>query len=837
MTDRASWRPTGTRSTDDGLRTTDATYPMQTSIATSSVQHSEAVRGTGRARCYAPFRKAAVLGAGTMGAQIAAHLANAGLQVHLLDIPPRQEGGARNAVAERGLRQAARLKPDPFFTKDVFHRIETGNLEDHLDRIADVDWVIEAVVEDLDIKRALLARVEAVVRGDAIVSTNTSGLPVHEIAEGRSPGFRSRFLGTHFFNPPRYLKLLELVPSADTDPDVLARVAQFGRLHLGKGIVVARDTPYFIGNRIGVYAMSVAMRPFAEGDYTIEEIDTLTGTLVGRPKSATFRTADVVGLDVMQHVAKNLYEAVPEDESREAFVLPDAFTRLVEQGALGQKTGAGFYRKEGREIRSIDPATGKYAPARPIELDDLAEIEKEPDLKARLRALFEHEGRAGAFFRETTLDVLGYSARRIPAITENPADLDRALRWGFGWEMGPFEQWDAIGFEAVLKAMEERGIALPEWLPTMREQADSFYREADGRREVYVPSEARYVPDPLPSDEVGLAAIRSQPGATIWRNDEAALLDLGDGVALFEFRSKANTLGRRVIEGLIEAIRRVEDDPDLRGMVVGNEGKNFSVGANLAEAAGALTEGRFDVLETFVARFQEAVQRVRYARKPVVVAAHQRVLGGGCEMLMACPNPVAAAESYVGLVELGVGLIPAGTGTTHLAALAAERAPNRHPSEIQAWVQRFFENVAMAKVATSAREAQQMGYLAEGARVVMNEVRRLYVAREEVVRLSNEGYLPPPVRTRVTVLGRPTRAAIEVMLQQYHEGGFISEYDLHLGRQLAYVFTGGDLTAPQDVHEDYLLELEREVFLRLLGEPKTQARIESILKTNRPLRN
>lgn len=784
-----------------------------------------------------PFQTAAVLGSGTMGAQIAAHLANAGLDVLLLDLASG-DAAARNAAAERGLQQAAKLRPDPFFTKDTVRRIKTGNFDDDLDRLGDVDWVIEAVVERLDAKQALLARVEQVVRADTIVSTNTSGLPIRDVAAGRSDAFRRRFLGTHFFNPPRYLKLLELIPSEETDPEVLARVAWFGRVHLGKGIIQARDTPYFIANRIGVYALSTAMRPVERGAFTIEEVDRLTGTLVGHPKSATFRTADVVGLDVLQHVARNLYAAIPDDESRAAFLLPDVVAELVDRGALGQKCGAGFYKKEGKEIRVYDPETGTYTAVRPPHVEMPEEIERMGDLAARLRALFEEGGRAGAFFRETTLDLLGYAARRIPEITSNPADVDRALRWGFGWEMGPFEMWDALGFAAVVRAMRGAKIPLPAWIDAMETAgASSFYRTTKGKRQVYVPSESAYVPDQASSDEGILSLVRTSLERTIWQNDDAALLDVGDGVAVFEFRSKANALGRRVIDGLDEALDRLETGADLRGMVIGNDGKNFSVGANLAEVAGALAERRFDEVERMVARFQEVVRRVRYARKPVVVAVHQRVLGGGCELLMACPHPVAAAESYVGLVELGVGLIPAGTGTTRLAQLAAERSPNGHPSEVQPWVQRFFEQVAMAKVSSSAREAQQMGYLPAHARIVMNDDRRLYVAREEVLRLSNQGYLPPAAPAGVLVLGRPTRAAVEVMLEQYFEGRFITEYDLHLGRQLAYVLTGGDLTAPQEVSETYLLELEREVVMRLLADARTQARITHLLQHNRPLRN
>lgn len=786
---------------------------------------------------HRPFRTAAVLGAGTMGAQIAAHLANAGLQVRLLDIAP-EEGQDKNAIVEKGFKQAREARPDPFFDEGAADRITLGNFEEHFDRVGEVEWVIEAVVEQMDVKRDVHARIEDAVGPNTIVSTNTSGLPIHEIAEGRSADFKRRFLGTHFFNPPRYLKLLEMIPTDATDPRVVERVAQFGRLRLGKGIVVANDVPYFIGNRIGVYAQLQALRYFTDGDYTIEEIDTLTGPLVGHPKSATFRTADLVGLDVMLDVAKNLYTKAEHDERRDAFRAPDLFERLVDEGRLGQKTGAGFYRKENGEIKSVNPETLEYTSADEENLGDLGRIWKAGELEERLRALYADEGRAGRFFRETTLDLLGYSARRIGEITDNPADVDRAIRWGFGWELGPFQTWDALGFETVMQDMEKHEIEVPGWVEAMAEaRSQRFYRTRAGEREVFIPMEGDYEADPRPNDEIALDVIKAEPVNELWSNEDAALLDLGDGVALYEFRSKGNSLGQKVMEGLAEVIDKVENDPSLRGLVVGNEGKHFSVGANLAEMAMAAAQGQFDRIDGYLAGFQQTIQKIRYATKPVVVATHQRVLGGGCEMAIVCPHPVADAETYIGLVELGVGLIPAGTGTTRMAERAARRAPDDYPSHIQPYLETYFEQIAMAEVAESAQQAIDMGYLAEHATVVMNSDRRLYAAKREVLRLSEQGYVPPPVSTKIRVLGRPTAAAFEVALQQYREGDYISDYDVHLGKKLAYVMTGGDLTAPQDVHEDYLIELEREVFLSLLGEEKTMARIQYMLENKKPLRN
>lgn len=800
--------------------------------ADSSVRTQAVVREEPWA--YLPFRRIAVLGAGTMGAQIAAHFANAGLEVLLLDLPAKDDDP--NKIVKQQFAAARKARPDPFFDDAAANRVSLGNFDDDFDRLRDVEWIIEAVVERLDIKRSVMERIEAASSDDAIISTNTSGIPIAEIAEGRSASFRGRFLGTHFFNPPRYLKLLELIPTPNTRTEVIDRVAQFGRIHLGKGIVVAKDVPYFIGNRVGVYGQLQAMRYFENGDYTIEEIDLLTGPLTGRPKSATFRTADIVGLDVLKQVTENLYEKAVTDESRGAFRVPQIINRLVERGSLGSKSGGGFYRKEGKIIKSVDRSSLEYSEPEDIELGDVEKLKAKP-LPERLNALFDHDGRAGMIFRETTLDLLGYSARRIPEITENPADVDRAIRWGFGWEAGPFELWDILGFARVYRAMKESDIVVPEWIETMKREGVSSFYHADAARAVFHPVQKRHVPDPRPADQIRLDALRDETSNVLWKNDEAVLIDVGDGVAVFEFRSRGNALGRKVMEGLNDAIDLVEADSSLRGLVIGNEGKNFAVGANLFEVVKALEADDHQRLERYLRLFQNTIQRVRFARKPVVVAVHQRVLGGACEMVMACPHPVASAESYIGLVELGVGLIPAGSGSMHLAALAADRAPSGHPSEIQANLQMFFENVAMARVSESAERAKAMGYVAPCTAVVMNDDRRLFVAKERVRALSEEGYRPPPKRHEVKVLGRPARAAIEVQLQQYVEGRFISEYDRDLASQLAYVMTGGDLSGPDHVTEDYLLELEREVFLRLLQDERSTARIKHMLEKGKPLRN
>jgi len=581
-----------------------------------------------------------------------------------------------------------------------------------------------------------------------------------------------------------------------------------------------------------------AIRHYTDGDYTIEEVDTLTGQLQGHPKSATFRTADVVGLDVLVDVTKNLYEKAPEDESREEFQVPDVLQKLVDEGRKGAKSGEGFYKKVDGEILSLDPQTFEYTSAEEMDIGDVKSIKKAGDLTARLNALYQDTGRAGEFFRSTTLETLAYSARRIGEITDNPADVDRAIRWGFGWEMGPFEKWDALGLQTALNGMDNHGIEVPQWVSDMKESgATSFYRSEDGTREVYVPGEGGYVADPTPSDELSLDPIKANPSNELWTNGDAALLDIGDGVALYEFRSKANSLGRDVMEGLRECIRTVENDPDLRGLVVGNEGKNFSVGANLGEMAMAAAQGMYDQIGEYIAEFQETIQRVRYASKPVVVATHQKVLGGGCEMAMACTNPVVSAETYIGLVELGVGLIPAGTGTMRMAAHASRRAPTDNPSDIQPYLRKYFETMAMAEVAESGPQGIEKGFLPEHTRIVMNADRRLHVAKQEVMRLSEEGYVPPPAMNKIKVLGEKTLATFKVALHQYKEGGYISEYDEFLATKLGHVLCGGDLSSPQEVHEDYLIELEREVFLSLLGEEKTMERVQYMLENNKPLRN
>jgi 3-hydroxyacyl-CoA dehydrogenase len=779
---------------------------------------------------HKPFQTAAVLGAGVMGTQIAAHLANAGLTVYLLDLPAKS--GDKNGLVEGAIKKAMKQSPPIFFTEKMSRRVIPGNYDDHFDRLADVDWVIEAVIENLDIKKQLMQRLEATIRSDTVVSSNTSGLPIAAIAEGRSDSFRQRFLGTHFFNPPRYLKLLELIPTTDTDPAILEQMRWFGELHLGKGIVIAKDTPNFIANRIGMFATILAMKAWTEQGYTIEEIDTLTGTIVGRPKSATFRTADMVGLDTIMYVASNLYPAIPKDEQREVFRIPKVLQKMVQTGTLGAKSGQGFYKKQDKQILSLNPETMGYAAPQPVNLGDIDRIAKIPDLGDRLRALYADSGRAGKFFRPYILALLNYSAQRIPEVADCVTEIDHAMQWGFGWEWGPFQIWDALGMETILTDMQAAGVSIPAWIDKMQQMcARSFYHN----HHVYKP-ELHYTPLSTSADEIDLETIKETPQNTLWENSEAALLDMGDGVVLYEFRSKGNTLSLNVVNGLAEVLDLLEQR-DFKGMVIGNTSAHFSGGANLAEMGMMAQTGKLDAIAQLIVQFQSLMQRIHYFPKPIVAAVQGRVLGGGCELVMACPHVVAAAETYIGLVEVGVGLIPGAGGIMRMVARATERAASETPGHIQPFLRNAFETIATAKVSGSAYEAQELGYLPCDAEIVMDGDRRLSIAKSEVLHLDYTGYTPPPKQNSIMVLGRPGRAMLDHAAYIFQQSGYASEYDRYLAGRLAYVMTGGELTAPALVSEDYLLQLERENFIPLLSQPKTHERIGHMLKTKKPLRN
>ena len=774
---------------------------------------------------FRPFQTVAVLGAGVMGSQIAAHLANAGLTVHLLDLPA---AGAKNDRVEALFKKALKLAPPICFTDKIAQRIILGNFEEHFDRLSGVDWVIEAVIEDLQTKQALMERLEAVIRPTAVISSNTSGLSIAAIVQGRSLSFRQRFLGTHFFNPPRYLKLLEIIPTAETDPAVQQRIEWFAELHLGKGIVRAKDTPSFIANRIGMYVTMLGLRAWIDQGYSIEEIDTLTGTLIGRPKSATFRTADLVGLDTLLAVLEHLYPAIPDDRNRDLFRVPEILQKLVATGTLGAKTGQGFYKKQQAkkqqsQILSLNPATFTYEPAQPIALGNLDAIAKLPNLLDRLQALYVDRSRAGDFFRQTILSTLAYSACRIPEIANRPLEIDRAMRWGYGWELGVFELWDALGFDRVLSDMRTAGLIIPDWIDQMSKAGVTHFYSSD----------ANDLQD-INLQDINLSVLSADPQRVVWRNAEADLLDLGDDVLLYAFHSKGNTLSFKVMEGLTEALKILENS-SAKGLVIGNDSANFSGGANLAEIATLAASGT-EAIAHLIEQFQTTLQRIHYAPKPIVAAIQGRVLGGGCELVMACLQVVAAAETYLGLVELSVGLIPGAGGIMRSVARTVERAASATPGQIQPFLSSTFETIATAKVSGSAYEAQALGFLPPTARILMNADRRLAVAKAEVLHLDRVGYLPPP-QNPILVLGRPAGAVLNQVAYVFEQAGYASEYDRYLADRLAYVMTGGEISAPTLVSEDYLLRLERDTFLPLLAQPKTQERIAQMLKTKKPLRN
>jgi 3-hydroxyacyl-CoA dehydrogenase len=739
------------------------------------------------------IRSGAVLGAGVMGAQIAAHLANAGVPVLLLDV-------TREAATD-GLKRARALKPDPFFSPDAATLIKTGSFDEDLAGIRDADWILEAVVERLDIKQALLARVEQQRRPDAIVSSNTSGIPIASIAEGRSEAFRRHWLGTHFFNPPRYLRLLELIPTADTDPRVLATVAEFADLRLGKGIVTAKDSPNFIGNRIGLFGVTQIFRALASGDFTIEEIDAITGPAIGRPKSATFRTLDIAGVDVLAHVARNLAAQLSDPAERAAFVLPGFVEQMVARGMTGAKAGRGFYKKEGEQILTLDPSTLEYRERRSAKfpsLDAARSIESTPE---RIAALVNGKDKVGAFLRDTLVPTLEYAARIAPEIAYSTEDIDNAMRWGFGWELGPFATLRALG------RSEPVTVTAPQGLPE--------------RVTLTLPGTV----------SVPVSVLRG--ARVLKRNAGASLKDLGDGVLAVEFYSKMNAIGGDTIQMLHAGIK--EASANFAALVVGNDATNFSVGANVMLLLLEAQEGNWDEVDMMVRGFQNATMSLKYADVPVVVAPAGMTLGGGCEIALHGARVQAAAETYIGLVEVGVGLIPAGGGTKEMLARAVEHLPAG--ADLLPHVQRVFETIGFAKVSTSGPDAMRIGYLRDGDAITMNRDRLLADAKAHALGLARAGYKPDHPRQAIRVGGEGVYAALKLGVHLASRAGRISDHDALIGRKLAWILSGGNMRAAGTLTEQQLLDLEREAFLSLCGERKTLERIAHTLKTGKPLRN
>ena len=786
------------------------------------------------------IRKVAVLGAGTMGAAIAAHCANAGLEVDLLDMAPDDDDS--DAVVEAGFERMRKARPAALMADEVADRIRTGNFKDDFERVGQADWIVEAIIEKLEPKRELMQRVEETAKEDAIISTNTSGIPLHEISEARSDDFKKRFVGTHFFNPPRYLKLMEIIPTEDTDPEIVESIRNFGERVLGKGGVIAKDTPNFIGNRIGTFAGMQSARYAFENGYGIEEVDAITGPLIGHPKTATFRLNDQVGLDIAVGVAENLYEAVPEDESREELRPPEKLNEMQQRELLGNKTGGGFYKRDKREGKTVfdvlDLDTFEHNPAESPEVLIVEEAQKQGDLAARLRFLI---GKAGEdkharYIRDTLLPYMAYASRRVPEISDTLEDVDHAMEWGFAHQTGPFRTWDLLGVRETVEKMKSMDIAVGGWVEELLDAGnDSFYKTENGTELQFSPVEKAYVPvreDPM---YVSLDRLREE-GKELDRNDSASLLDLGDGVLCLEFHSKGNSIDAQTVEMGNRALAALERD-DVVGLVIGNEGRNFSVGANLGEMAHAVQNGNLEAVGESVDALQNLLMALRFAPKPVVSAPHGQTLGGGLEVCLHSDRIVAAGETYMGLVEVGVGLIPAGGGTKEMARRLVSpplhTAPNTPPLP---FLQKAFEQIALAKTATSALEAKEMGFLTENDRIVMNADHLISAAKREVEDLA-DGYTPPEHANNVYASGRTARAALEMGVKTMQWGHYATDYDGVIAGHVARILTGGDLSLPQWVPEEYLLKLERKAFLELLKQEKTHERIEALLETGKPVRN
>jgi len=803
------------------------------------------------------IEKAVVLGAGTMGSRIAAHFANAGLPCILLDIvppnlPANAPGGDRNKIVRAGLEAAKKSKPAAFFTAALADKIATGNFEDDLARCAEADWIIEVVAENLEIKRKLLARVAQYRKPGAIVTTNTSGLPVHLIAEGMSEEFQQHWAGTHFFNPPRYLKLVEVIPGPKTSAEVAESLSEFCDRRLGKGVVIAKDTPNFIANRIGTYSMLNALRLMTALGMTVEEVDGCTGPAVGWPKSATFRTADIVGLDVLVHVVKNIYETAPNDESREMYKVPAFVEEMAKRGWLGDKTGQGFYKKvrgEGeKEILTLDLNTMEYRARQKAKFGSLEMGKAIEGTSERLRALVSPilEGQKGdkaqQFIWGGLSEMCLYAARRVPEISDNLADIDRAMRWGFGWELGPFQIMDAVGVQGFAAQVQKEGRAVaPVIEKVLSGGRKGFYESAKGATTVFDVGSGGEKKVEEPKGIILLKA-RKEAGQEIEHNSGASLIDLGDGVVCCEFHAKMNAIGSDLIAMMHKGLKRLETDFDA--MVIANQAVNFSVGANLMLVLVAAQEQEWDELHMAVKQFQNINLALKYAPKPVVAAPQGMALGGGCEVSLHAAKIQAAAESYIGLVETGVGLIPSGGGTKEMLIRANEHAAGGEDLDLFHALKPVFETIAMAKVGTSAEECRQLGFLRRDDAVSMNRDRLVADAKEAALALARGGYKPLAASwqegaqtTQIKVLGEQFLAGAKLAIHMLVRGGYASEYDAHVGRKLANILAGGALTASQMVSEQYVLDLEREAFVSLCGEKKTQERIAHTLKTGKPLRN
>jgi 3-hydroxyacyl-CoA dehydrogenase len=794
------------------------------------------------------IERAAVVGAGVMGAALAAHLANAGVPTLLLDIVPPDGSGVkgdpsstayRNAFASTGLERARKSKPASFYTDAGSRLVRIGNLEDDLDELREVDWVLEAVVEKLDIKKALFEKIAPFLKDTAVLTTNTSGLSVNDMADAMPEPLRPRFLGTHFFNPPRYLRLLEIVPHAHTDAGVLDAVSRFGEEELGKGVVVARDTPDFIANRIGCYWLMSVIRAMLEGGYTVEEADALTGPVVGRPKSASFRTADVVGIDVFVHASYTVYERATDDEERDIFKPPDVVERMVKEGRLGEKSGQGFYKKvkkDGKsEILTLDIDTFDYRERQRPKFASLDRAKTVEDVAGRTRQIVRGKDRASQFLWRVISETLVYSANRLEEIADDVVSVDRAMKWGYGWELGPFEMWDAVGVEYVVERLQEEGREVPKIARAVLDTPEkAFYSQDDAHQQHYFAVSGTHEKVDISPTYIDLERIKAT-GGLVKKNASASLVDIGDDILCLEFHSKMNAIGPDIISMIQTAVR--ETEKNYAGLVIGNQGKNFSVGANLMLLLLEAQEMNWEEIDLMVRAFQNASMAIKYCKRPVVAAPFGMTLAGGCEICLGAGHMYAAAETYIGLVEFGVGLIPAGGGCKEVLLRNLEGMPAIAGTDPFPVTRAAFETIGLAKVATSAAEAKDLKIMRRSDGITMNPDRLLHGAKEMTRGLAAQGYRRPDPTIEVPVAGESGMAAVRTQLYNMREAGWISEYDEYIGNELARVLCGGAVPSGTKVNERYILDLEREVFLRLCGQRKTLERMQYMLKKGKPLRN
>ena len=787
------------------------------------------------------IKKVAILGSGVMGSRIACHFAGIGVQVLLLDMVPKEATEStkpqeRNKLVNDALQAALKSNPSPVYTKATAKKITTGNFDDNLPEIAGVDWIIEVVVERLDIKQMMYEKIEKYRKPGTLVSSNTSGIPIHLMAQGRSEDFKKHFCGTHFFNPPRYLRLLEIIPTPHTSSEVVDFLMEYGDLFLGKTTVHCKDTPAFIANRIGVFSIMLIFNSMEKLGLTIDEIEALTGPIIGRPKSATFRTADVVGIDTLVKVAKGVADNCPNDEARAIFTIPSWLEKMLTNNWLGDKTGQGFFKKikseAGKEILTLNLQTLEYGARKKPKFASLEAAKPIDDLKQRLQLLQAAPDKAGDFYKAFHFGLFSYISHRIPEISDELYRVDDAMMAGFGWEIGAFESWDTLGVAKTVAAMKAAGHAVAPWVDTMLASGiTSFYKVENGKKLCYDVASGSY--KALPGGDAFLV-LKNKADQLVWKNSACRLYDIGDGIAGFEWNTKMNSIGGEVLEGLNKAVNIAEEK--FNGLVIANDGPNFSAGANVGMIFMLAIEQEYDELDMAIRMFQNTMMRMRYSSIPVAVAPHALTLGGACEMSLHADVVCAAAETYIGLVELGVGLIPGGGGTKEFVLRAGDEMHDEEPETIT--LKNRFLSIATAKVATSAAEAFEMGVLRKGQdQTVMNIGRRIATAKSAVLDLHAQGYTMPTIRKDVKVLGRSALGALLAGINGMQKAGYATAHDAVVAKKLAYVMCGGDLSEQTLVSEQYLLDLEREAFLSLCGEKKTLERIQSVLKSGRPIRN